>query len=184
MHSVAFIGSGSGSTCPCRFRQPHGCSCLFQQRPGQIGRRPTRSADRASILCHTSGFRATQPVSRNVITQPVSINPTVFRFVNIESGERPDANARRSASTYAPKWATQRRRFLFFLGALFRGLNATLGQLPDETFSLACGGSARRWRTPHAISFNVNSRRLDKPRRVRQPSNSLSTTSEAASSHR
>jgi hypothetical protein len=33
--------------------------------------------------------------------------------------------------------------------------------------------SCSRWRTPHAISFNVNSRRLDKPRRRSQASNSL-----------
>ncbi len=38
-----------------------------------------------------------------------------------------------------------------------------LGQLHDETFSLACGGSARRWRTPPALWVTVNSRRLDKP---------------------
>ncbi len=52
--------------------------------------------------------------SRNVITRPVSINPTVYRFVNIESSEKPHACGRGSASTNVPKWTVRRGTACFF----------------------------------------------------------------------
>ena len=70
-------------------------------------------------------------------------------------------SARRSASTHAPKWAPPRGRCLFFLGALFRVLNATLGQLQMKHSHSRCGGSARRWRTPTAVRHRGNCKRLD-----------------------